>query len=134
MPDLQAERQLRAMIARLKNLASGDFDAVLDGLDDEQRGRVVALLAALEGADGLEHQTESLVTAFDPVVLPPDLSSWLVARINGRGDAGDETADQFEMTAFAHQALRHTAASFVPQPARRRHSTSLLGRFWKAMA
>ena len=134
MPDLQAERQLRAMIARLKNLASADFDAVLDGLDDEQRGRVVTLLAALEGADGLEHQTESLVTAFDPVVLPSDLSSWLVARINGRGDAGEETADQFEMTAFAHQALRHTAASFVPQPARRRHSTSLLGRFWKAMA
>lgn len=135
MPNPQADRPLRAMVARLKLLTPADFDAVMEDMDEDQRARVIRLLADLEGADEASVlAAEFSIVAFDPVILPPDLSPWLIARINGKGDGGEETADQFDMTSFAHASLRNTAASLVPQPVKRPQSTSLLGRFWKAMA
>jgi hypothetical protein len=127
MPAPQSERMLRRAVAKLQTLPPAYCDAVLDTLDQIQRSRVLTLL------DGLQERSAPDVSAavpspFDDVILPPNLSPWLVARINGSGDDGNETADQFIMTVHARKALRRCAADLVPQPVRHSPTPSLASR------
>jgi hypothetical protein len=128
-----ANRMLRRAVVRLQSLPRDDFDAVLDTLDQGQRSRVLALLDGLQGRSMPDVPTDAS-KPFDAVVLPPDISPWLVARINGSGDAGDETADQFVMTEHAHKALRRCAASLLPQPVPVTPTPSLASRLFGLFA
>jgi hypothetical protein len=121
------DRLLRRAVVQLQGLPREDFDAVLETLDPPQRTRVLTLLGDLQGLTACDDFTEAS-QPFDAVVLPPDISGWLVARINGSGHGGDETADQFVMTDHAHKALRRCAADFVPQPGRVSPKPSLASR------
>ncbi len=127
MPSALPDRMLRRAVVRLQTLPREDFDAVLETLDQAQRTRVLTLLSDLHGQPACETSLEAS-QSFEAVVLPPNLSGWLVARINGHGDGGDETADQFVMTEHAHKALRRCAADLLPQPARVLPKPSLASR------
>jgi hypothetical protein len=127
------DRELRRHILRLRSLAANDFDIIVDGLDDTQREAVLKLLDDLEGRSETA-APEATAPLLDPVTLPPDLSPWLVARVNGQGDSGEETADPFTITAFAQQALRRCAAEMVPQKQEKAPSPSLLDRLWQGIS
>jgi hypothetical protein len=123
-----ADVRLRRTITRLQSVHPDDLDAILDQLDISQRSRVVRLLADAEGQPAVDEPVENL-TAFDKVPRPEDLSLWLVARVNGRSEAGgDETVDQFSMTRHAHIALRQCAAALAPDLTRSRRGVSLMDR------
>jgi hypothetical protein len=119
MPDAP----LRRVVVRLQSLVPSDFDAVLDRLDDQQRSRVLALLAELEGESTPQPDPTPIVVA-----LPPGISPWLSTRINGQGDAPDETDNAFRMTLHARDALRACAADLMPQPGRQQRGKPLLAR------
>lgn len=127
MASPQSERALRRMILRLRDLSSEDFDAVIEMLDDSERPRVLKLLAQL-GEQSQPHSSTIATPPFAEVVLPSGLSPWLVARVNGKHDDGDETMDPFFMTPHAQQSLRRCAATMTPQPEKRASSPSLLSR------
>lgn len=127
------DRELRRHILRLRSLAANDFDKIVDGLDDPQREAVLKLLDDLEGRT---EAAASVVTVpmLDPVTLPSDLSPWLVARVNGQSDSGEETADPFSITACAQKALRRCAAEMVPQKQEKAPSPSLIDRLWRGIS
>lgn len=127
------DRELRRHILRLRSFVANDFDMIVDGLDDKQRETVLKLL------DDLEGRTESAPPVdpapfLDPVTLPSDLSPWLVARVNGQGDSGEETADPFTISAYAQKALRRCAAQMVPQEHEKVLKLSLLDRLWRGIS
>jgi hypothetical protein len=128
MPNVSNDRALRKAVAKLHALPPDDFDAVLASLEGAERARVLALLSEFDGA---QSQTSSESEPFAEVVVPPDLSPWLVARVNGRGDPGDETADPFVITSHAQKVLRHCAAKMMPQLGRAKRRVSLLDRVIK---
>jgi hypothetical protein len=127
MPVLPSERMLRRAVAQLQTLPSTDFDAVLDTLDQNQRARVLTLLKGLQGQPASDMHNDG-PSPFEAVVLPSDISLWLVARINGSGEGGHETTDPFVMTEHAQMALRRCAAGLVLQPARGAYAPSLVSR------
>jgi hypothetical protein len=115
-------------------MSKGDFDAIMDTLSDDQRGKVIALLEELEeggrsevgsaGEPKLDHS---------PLLVPDKLSPWLVARVNGNPAAGDEVVEQFSMTTQATVALRLCAAELVPQPQTKSARPSLFERLWQRL-
>lgn len=125
------DRELRKQIVRLRALSATDFDAVIDGLDQDQRHRVLTLLDELEGKSEAA-DTNVLPASFEPVLLPSDISPWLAARVNGREDSGEESADPFVMTPHTLKALRRCAAAMVPQPTPKTPTPSLLDRLWQS--
>jgi hypothetical protein len=68
-----------------------------------------------------------------PLVVPENLSPWLVARVNGNPGAGDEVVEQFSMTAHATAALRLCAAELVPQPPAKSTRPSLFDKLWQRL-
>jgi hypothetical protein len=129
MPNLSRNRTLRKAVVRLHALPSEDFDAVVASLDGGERIRVLELLSEF---DGEKSQVVDENETFEEVVVPPDLSHWLVARVNGHSDFGEETADQFVMTHHARTILRQCAAIMMPQPGRVKRSPSLFDRVKRA--
>lgn len=125
----KSERKLRRMTIRLKSLCSADYDAVIADLDEGQRRKILSLLEDLEP---VESETSFVPNGIE-VVIPKGISFWLAARINGKGESGEETTDVFEMTGYAHARLRHCAAAMVPSIKAGQQSPSLfawLGRAW----
>jgi hypothetical protein len=121
-----SERALRRMVVKLREMPPVHFDAVIDTLTPQQRARVVDLLQQLEG-ESVESQLRAEVRApHEPLAVPPELSAWLVARINGNPTAGEEVSDVFEMTEHATRVLRECAAELAPRP-KRSHGPSLFG-------
>jgi hypothetical protein len=135
MSSQPADRALRKAVLRLKMLPVQDFDAVIAGLGDGHRNRTLALLAELEGEDESAQAAQfakvQVEANFEPVLLPDDLSPWLKARVNGKGEDGEESADQFDITRHAHLALRRCAAELVPQPEKPVTRISLFDRLWE---
>jgi hypothetical protein len=127
------DRELRRHILKLRSFVASDFDMIVDGLDDKQRETVLKLLDDL---DGRTEFAAPVVPAplLDPVTLPSDLSPWLVARVNGQSDSGEETADPFTISAYAQKALRRCAAQMVPQEPERALKLSLLDRIWRGIS
>lgn len=127
MAGLPADKALRRAVVKLQALPVHDFEAVVDSLDDRQRGRILDLLDQLNGAQP-DAPLASGTTADAVLKLPDDLSSWLVARVNGREDCGEESADPFTIAPHAQAALRRCATKMVPQPLSKPSSPSLLDR------
>jgi hypothetical protein len=126
----RSERELRRMVLRLKSLTPADFDAVIEDLDEGQRRRTLDLLQQSETSESVA--MESSVAAYVDVLVPAGISLWLAARINGKGEIGQETADFFELTRHAQSRLRNCAAAMVPAGDTTRISPSLVDRLWSA--
>ncbi len=127
----QPDRELRRTIVQLRALPDTDFDSIVGELDDSQRSHVLGLLADFDGVNATETAPQMVA---DPVMLPPELSPWLAARVNGRGDSGDETADPFMIAPHAQTALRRCAAAMMPQPQAKPPRPSLLERIWQGVS
>jgi hypothetical protein len=104
-----------------------DFDSIMAALSDSQRAKVVGLLQELDNNPANEALADNS-TDYKPLVVPENLSAWLVARVNGNPAAGDEVVEQFAMTATATAALRDCAAELTPQPEQMFPRPSLLDR------
>lgn len=128
-----AARELRRNILKLASLPTEDSDAIIQCLDDEQRKTVLDMLADLEGKRNTDTQ-QVPASLLEPVLLPTDLSPWLVARVNGQSDYGEETADRFTIAPHAQRVLRRCAAAMVPQPPAKKAPPSLLERLWQGLA
>ncbi len=115
VPMSPASPSLRRTVAQLQKVPPDDFEAILETLNAGQRRRVLVLLGDLQRQPSRDTSSDEAVS-FAEIVLPSGLSPWLIARINGSGDGGDETADQFSMTEHAHKMLRQCAAELAPQP------------------
>jgi len=109
----------------MPSMAKADFAAILETLSDEQRAKVLVLLEELEGGIPDELQLNH-----SPLIVPDNLSPWLVARVNGSPAAGDEVVEQFSMTPHATAALRACAAELVPQPAVETRRPSLIDQLF----
>lgn len=127
------DRELRRHILKLRSFAAEDFDAIIDSLDDIQRGNVLDMLAEFDGV-AETGMSEEPKLPMEPVILPAELSPWLVARVNGQGDSGEETADPFTISPHAQKALRRCAAAMVPQPPPKKASPSLVERVWQGFS
>jgi hypothetical protein len=125
----QPDRSLRLTVARLAKYGDADVRAILDRLDESEKSRILALLAELDG-DAAPGADQSAEPAFDDVVIPERISPWLAARINGRVDSGEETADPFSLTQHAQSALRRCAAAMADVPVTLPKPASLLDRLW----
>lgn len=125
----QSEKDLRRAVLRLKSLAPSDFDAVLQELDDDQKRRTLDLLQAMQPAEPDEDSAIWAESSLD-VLAPEGVSPWLLARVNGVGDTGEETADRFSLTGHAQARLRACSAAMVPEKDRKRKAPSLLDRLW----
>jgi hypothetical protein len=109
MSSASSERALRRLVAELAEAAPEDVEAVLEGLQPDQRAQVRSLLMSYSGEPPADQpaparrkvETEDL-----------RLSPWLRARLRA-SDAGEG----FAMTTAAGQALRH-AASLLPEERR----------------
>jgi hypothetical protein len=124
------ETALRRMVAQMPTMAESDFDSILAELNPSQRQRVVGMLADFQPSE-VRDEAEA---DFLPVLVPPDLSPWLVARVNGLADSGEETMDHFTITPHSARILRECAATMMPQPSGRVPSHSLLVRAWQRLA
>lgn len=133
MANRPLDQELRRHVLKLASFAPEDFDAIIQRLDDTQRKTVLAMLAELEGKPKSAGQQDPVSLA-EPVMLPAELSSWLVARVNGQSDYGEETADPFTISPHAQRALRRCAAAMVPQPPAKKATPSLLERVWQGFA
>jgi hypothetical protein len=130
----QSDRALRRMVGRLPTLSPGDFDAVLDALSLDQRNRVLELLKEFDDDTDITSRDVAAFDRFETLVVPADLSPWLVARVNGNPRAGDEVTEIFSMTDHAAVTLRECAAEIEPQPARRFRTASLFSRLWATVS
>ena len=118
------DRELRRMVAQLQAFPVDDFDSVMDDLAPEKRQRVAQLLREFEDAD-LDHAfVSSNKRSFQPKTVPPDLSPWLIARIN----EGHKEAKVISMTPHASFELRACAAELAPKPKHSAPTISLLSR------
>lgn len=133
VPMSPASPSLRRTVAQLQKVPPDDFEAILETLNADQRRRVLVLLGDLQGQSSRDTSSDEAVS-FAEIVLPSGLSPWLIARINGSGDGGDETADQFSMTEYAHKMLRQCAAELAPQPAPSSVKPSLASRLGRLFA
>jgi hypothetical protein len=133
MARLPHDYSLRRALVRLSKLPEADFDAILATLEDDQRSRALHLLANLDGKAQLESEIE-IVSDYQAVALPEGLSPWLIARINGYGEDGLESADQFVLTPHAQKTLHRLAVASAPQPERPKRNPSLFGRIWRGRA
>jgi hypothetical protein len=124
------DRSLRRMVAQLKRLPDPDFGDIIDRLDDRQKARVLALVSDFDGRTDAEAEPAPSSAMIANVVIPEQISPWLAARINGRADSGEETADPFTLTPAAQAALRRCAATMVPPRPDQRRSPSLVSRLW----
>lgn len=129
-----SDHALRRMVARLPTMSKVDFDSIMQALSGGQRAKVIMLLEQLEGENVRPVDFGELHLVHAPLVVPDNLSSWLVARVNGNPAAGDEVAEQFSMTAHATAALRLCAAELVPQPQTKSSRPSLLEQLWQRFA
>lgn len=120
----QDDQDLRRMVLRLRDLASSDFDAVMDALNPHQKEVVFDLLQALDPAPDRSLPVPD-------VHIPLNVSAWLAARINGRGLHGEESADQFVLTPRAHLQLRQSSKALMSVCEDRKPSVSLLDCLWR---
>ena len=127
----RSDQVLRRMVARMPSMAKADFDAIMEVLSDQQSVRVLALLRELEGGYVEGITANQLQQDHTPLIVPDNLSSWLVARVNGNPAAGDEVVEQFSMTQHAISELRVCAAELVPQPKTGTKRPSLLDQLFR---
>jgi hypothetical protein len=125
MSSVSQERDLRKAVVRLHALPSNDFDAVIASLEAPERAHILTLLSKF---NGVHSEAPFAGEPFAEVVVPPDLSPWLVARVNGQGDFGEETADPFVITSHAQMIVRQCAATMMPQPGASKRKLSLFDR------
>ncbi|WP_296198648.1 hypothetical protein [Sphingorhabdus sp.] len=127
----RSDQALRRMVARMPSMAKADFDAIMEDLSDQQSVKVLALLKELEGSHVEDIAANELQPHHTPLIVPDNLSSWLVARVNGNPAAGDEVVEQFSMTQHAISELRVCAAELVPQPETGTKRPSLLDQLFR---
>jgi hypothetical protein len=126
-----SDHALRRMVAKIPLMSRLDFDFIMDGFSELHRAKILILLKELEGENVDASDLSELQLNHTPLLVPDNLSPWLVARVNGNPAAGDVVVEQFSMTAYATATLRKCATELVPQPKTKSARPSLFSKLWR---